>query len=775
MVAKTLKLPVILPQDASACERCVRNLKARLTGIRGVESVQIDAVNSTLTLQLDPDRISLSRAEDAARRAGVAIARQFRHETLELQGLDCADCVLVIEHALGRLPGILAVSVNYAASRLWIEYDRDRLNRQEILGRVQALGYQVRETADREGHGREVLLALLAGGLTGLGWLADAVDLPVPVPTGLLLLAYLAGGWFPLRGALRAFRRRRVDIDVLMVIAAIGAAALNRWAEGAVLLFLFSLGHALERYAMDRARRAIQAIVQLAPREAAVRRDGREATVPVDEVQAGEIIIVKPGERIPLDGEVVAGRSSANQAPITGESMPVPKGPGSAVFAGSVNLDGALEVKVTRAARETTLAKIARLVQEAQAQKSPTQRFTERVARYLVPGVLGAAALMVTVPPLLGTPFREAFYRAMTLLVAASPCALAIATPAAVLSAVGRAALNGILVKGGTYLEEAGAVQVVALDKTGTLTLGEPAVTDVLPRAVAEEDLLRVAAAVERRSDHPLARAIAGFADRRDLHIPDATEVREVPGKGIIGVVEGADVAIGTPHLFDELRRPVPRDVRKQVRRLQAAGKTAVLVARQSEVLGIIALADVPRATARLALGRMKELGVRHLVMLTGDNPAVAKVIGRDLGVDEIRAGLLPEEKVAAVRDLMARNGKVAMVGDGVNDGPALAAATVGVAIGVGGSDVALETADIALMTDDLGRLPYVVGLSRAARQVIRQNLALSLGIIALLVLTTVAGIMTLPVAVFLHEGSTLLVVLNALRLLAYGGREGLG
>ncbi len=769
MVTKALNLPVILPADTSACERCVADLKERVGGIRGVEAVQVDAAKSTLELELDPDQTTLARVEDAARRAGVAIARRFRHEMLELQGLDCVDCVTVIEHALGRLPGIVTVSVNYAASRMWIEYDRDRLSRQEILRRVRTLGYQVKETGHRGGgHRRELLVALLAGGLTAVGWAAGAAGFPPAVPPALFLLAYLAGGWFPLRGTLRAARRRWVDIDVLMVVAAVGAAALNRWAEGAVLLFLFSLGHALEHYAMDRARRAIQAILRLAPQEAAVRRDGQVATVPVEEIRPGELMVVKPGERIPLDGQVAGGRSSVNQAPITGESMPVAKALGDGVFAGTVNLEGALEIMVTRAARETTLAKIARLVQEAQAQKSPTQRFTERVAGYLVPGVLGTAALMITVPPLLGVPFREAFYRAMTLLVAASPCALAIATPAAVLSAIGRAAMHGILVKGGTHLEEAGAVRIVALDKTGTLTLGEPKVTDVLPRDVPEEELLRTAAAVERRSGHPLARAVAEFVAERGIAVPEATDVREVPGKGVVGTVEGTAVAIGTPDLFEELGSPVPAEVRDRLSALQAAGRTAVLVVRREEVIGIIALADAPRASAREAIARLKALGVRRMVMLTGDNPRVGEAIGAALDIDEVQAGLLPEEKVEAVKALRARDGKVAMVGDGVNDAPALAAASVSIAMGAGGTDVALETADIALMADDLGKLPIAVGLSRAARRIIRQNLALSLGVIGLLVLTTVAGVMTLPIAVFLHEGSTLLVVANGLRLLAY-------
>jgi len=769
MTSITLDLPVVLPQDTSACERCVHDLRARLATLRGVESVEVDTRRGRLMLRVDPDHTTLARVQEAARRAGVAIARQFRHEMIELQGLDCADCVLVIEHALGRLPGLLSVSVNYAASRMWIEYDRDRLSRQEVLHRVRALGYRVRETAHRGGeHRGELLLSLGAGALTGAGALAGALGAPAWMPTALFALGYAAGGWIPLQGTGRALRQRRFDIDVLMVIAALGAATLNRWAEGAVLLFLFSLGHALEHLAMDRARDALRAIMRLAPREAVVRRNGTEAVVAVDQVQPGELIVVKPGDRIPLDGEVAQGRSMVNQAPITGESMPVLKEPGARVFAGTINQDGALEITVTRVARETTLARIADLVEEAQAQKSPTQRFTERIARYLVPGVLAAAGLVLAGLPLLGMPFRDAFYRAMTLLVAASPCALAIAAPAAVLSAIGRAAMSGVLVKGGGHLEEAGAVRVIALDKTGTVTLGEPRVTDLSAFGVSEDDVLRIAAAVEHRSEHPLGRAIAETARVRGVEASEAGDVRAVTGKGITGVVDGVPVAVGTRDLFDELGIPVTAEAWRVVTAMQEAGQTAVLVSRDRRTIGAIALADAPRPSARAAMDQLKRAGIRRLVMLTGDAPRAARAMGDALGMDEIRAQLLPDEKVQVVKTLLARDGKVAMVGDGVNDGPALAAASVGIAIGASATDVALETADIALMTDNLKMLPYVIGLSRAARRVIRQNLALSLGVIALLVVTTVVGIMTLPVAVFLHEGSTLLVVANGLRLLGY-------
>ena len=770
MVTKELDLPMILPAGASACERCVADLRHLLSGLHGVVEVEVDPKRGILAVHLDPTRISLSHLERMARYLGGTIARRFRHEYLELEGLDCEDCVLVLEHALSRLSGVLSVSVNTASSRLWIEYNRDQVSRRDVLKRIQALGYRVREVSSGGDHVRELAFSGLAGFLVLAGWIVSLLRLPGWVSTGLFAVAYLPGVWFPLQTSIKALRARRVDMDFLMIVAALGAGVLSRWAEGAVLLFLFSLGHALESYAIGRARRAIQAIVRMMPLVARVKREGADEVVPVDQVQPGEVIVVHPGERLPLDGEVIGGVSSVDQAPITGESVPVLKEPGARVFAGTLNLDGALEIRVTRPSRETTLARILALVQEAQTQKSPSQRFTERVARYLVPSVLLAAAAVLVVPVFLGVPFPVAFYRAMTLLVAASPCALALATPVAVLSAIGRAAMSGVLVKGGTHLEEIGAIQVIALDKTGTLTLGEPEVIEVLPYRGGEESVLRVAAAVERRSDHPLARAIVKATQERGLKVPEARDVRIVAGKGVVGVVDSSPVAIGTTELMTELGLFLPAQVHADVTRIRDAGRTPVIVAQGGEVVGILGFADRPRAAAKEALGRLRQLGVRRLVVLTGDNPRVAESIGASLGVDEVKAGLLPEEKVGIVKELLEKEGKVAMVGDGVNDGPALAAATLGIVMGASGADVALEAADIALMDDDLGKLPYILGLGRATRRVILQNMILSLGVIALLVLTTVAGTITLPVAVSLHEGSTVLVALNGLRLLAYRG-----
>ncbi|MCO6411105.1 MAG: cadmium-translocating P-type ATPase, partial [Thiogranum sp.] len=589
---------------------------------------------------------------------------------------------------------------------------------------------------------------------------------PPTVSLGLFIGAYATGGWFALRDAWQSLRQGRFDIDTLMIVAAAGAAALGAWAEGALLLFLFSLGHALEHRAMDRARRAIEALAELAPRTALVQRDGREVDVPVEDLQRDDRVIVKPGQRIPADGEVLTGTSAVDQAPITGESMPVDKQAGDAVFAGTVNGEATLEIRVTRLARESTLSRMVRMVAEAGAQRSPTQRFTERFERIFVPVVLIGAGLLIAVPPLFGFPFAESFYRAMAVLVAASPCALAIATPAAVLSGVARAARGGVLVKGGAHLENLGTLRAIAFDKTGTITRGEPRVTDIVPFDVEENALLETAAAVESRSGHPLAKAIVNAAQARGLRWPDAGELESVTGKGVQALFNGETVAIGNLKLFRD--ETVPADVRTAVTRLEAEGKTTMVVQADERFLGVLALADTPREGAGEVLERLHSLGIRKTIMLTGDNERVGQAIGNAVGLDEVRAGLLPEDKVSAVDELLRRHGQVAMVGDGVNDAPALARATVGIAMGGAGTDVALETADVALMADDLNTLPFAVGLSRAARRIIRQNLWLSFGVVAVLIPATLTGLAGIGPAVIVHEGSTLVVVINALRLLGY-------
>ena len=634
----------------------------------------------------------------------------------------------------------------------------------------------------------ELLFAVVCGALLAAGFLISvATDVPAWLPLGLYVAAYGFGGYYPLRAAVEALRLVRFEIDALMLVAAVGAAALGAWAEGALLLFLFSMGHALEHYAMGRARRAIAALAELAPPTAELRRGGELHEVPVEELVVGDTIIVRPNVRIPADGFVLLGTSSVDQAPVTGESVPVdkravddatraalrPEGlvAEHRVYAGTINGSGALEVQVIRLAADSTLARVVRMVSEAEAQKSPTQRFTDRFERIFVPVVLMVVAILLFAWVVIDEPFGASFYRAMAVLVAASPCALAISTPSAVLSGVARAARGGVLVKGGGPLENLGTIGAIAFDKTGTLTEGKPRVTDVVPApGVQERELLTVAVAVEALSDHPLAAAVvrdgrARLAD--DVVLPNVEALRSITGRGLAARIGAELVFVGKAALFTEVAGPkLPAAVRAAVTDLEERGRTTMVVRRGDRYLGLLGLMDTPRASAVAVIARLRALGISRMIMISGDNRRVAVAVAAQVGLDEAWGDLMPEDKVAAIKRLRTEQA-VAMVGDGVNDAPAMANATVGIAMGAAGSDVALETADVALMGDDLARLPFVIGLSRSTSRIIRQNLWISLGMVAVLVPATLLGLQ-LGVAVVFHEGSTLLVVANALRLLAY-------
>ncbi|MFC2029853.1 heavy metal translocating P-type ATPase [Chloroflexota bacterium] len=773
-----LELPLLLPEVKDERDQCVARLLEVLDRRRGIEQAHVERTGgeSLLCVHYDANLVGLAQVQRWAEQAGADVSRRYRHETFRLTGMDCPDCSLSIEHIMGRLAGILAVAVNYAAEKMWVEYDSTLLDRAAIVKRVASLGYAVEEEEQARGwigQNWELVLSLASGLFLATGFLGETFfGLPHTAAIAFYVLAYAAGGYDVSRHALKGALNLRFDIDFLMVVAALGAAFLGHWAEGALLLFLFSLGHSLEHYAMGRARHAIQALGEITPKTARARREDRETELPVEELLRGDVVVVRPGERVPIDGRVLEGCSAVDQSPITGESVPVEKGPGDELFAGTVNGGGTLVLEVTRLARDTTLARVIQMVEEAQAQKSPTQQFTDRFGRVFVPVVLVGVVLVIVVPPLLGwLPWQESLLRGMTILVAASPCALALATPSAVLAGIGQAARYGVLIKGGVHLENLGALEAIALDKTGTLTRGEPEVTTVISLdGTSERELLRVAAAVESRSSHPLAQAIVRYAGAQGLDdLPRAGAVQALTGRGVRGELDGQVALIGNLRLFEvEGTQAVPGEVASHVGALEAEGKTTMVVQHGERFLGIIGLADQPRDTARSALERLRLMGIRTLVMLTGDNERVAAAIAESVGLTDYAADLLPDGKLTAIQDLMDRYGRVAMVGDGVNDAPALARSTVGIAMGAGGSDVALETADVALMADDLSGLPFAVGLSRQARRIIRQNVAISLGAIALLVPIALFGLAGIGPAIILHEGSTLVVVANALRLLGY-------
>jgi len=771
-----IDIPLLLPGVENEKDECLVRLEAALQGKKGIlrAHVERDKTPVDLCLHYDPNLLTLSDVKRLAERAGAQITNRYHHESIPIENMDCSDCSLVIEHSVGRMDGVLSVNVNYPTEKMWIEYDNHKITRNAIEKRVRSLGYQIplNEFQARLQENRELLFSLLSGLFLLIGWLGEIFfGFPSFLSIGLFAVAYVLGGWDVSRHAWHALRERRLDTDGLMVVAAIGAAFLGEFAEGALLLFLFSLGHALEERALDRARRAVRALADLAPKVALVRRDGKEQETPVESLQLDDVVIVRPGARIPVDGIILDGDSGIDQSSVTGESLPVDKTVGDQVFASTVNGEGALEVKVTRLAKDSTLARVMKMVEEAQAQKSPTQQTVEKFERVFVPAVLILTALVIAIPPLFGFPFRESFLRAMTLLVAASPCALALGTPAAILAGVAQAARNGVLVKGGAHLENLGLLKAIAFDKTGTVTHGQPEVTDVVAiqsSAWSEADLLSIAAGAELRSAHPLAQAVVRSAQTQGLPASPVDDVESLTGRGLRAVANGKTIWIGNQKLMNEAGVTLSSESISRAESLQAQGKTLMWIAMDKTLAGLIALADTLRKEAAPTMHALKQSGVAHTIMLTGDNARSASAIASEIGLTEFRADLMPEDKLTIIRELVKEYGQVAMIGDGVNDAPALANATVGIAMGGAGTDVALETADVALMGDDLSKLPFAVGLGRATRAIIIQNLSIALGVIALLIITSVTGIISIGVAVIFHEGSTLVVVANALRLLRY-------
>lgn len=639
----------------------------------------------------------------------------------------------------------------------------------------------------------EAILTALCFVFLVAGILADNLGTEPWIHTGLFVLSYLTGGYVGTITALQALREKRLDVNVLMIVAAIGAASIDYWAEGAMLLFLFSLSNTLQAFAMERSRNAIRALMKLRPGEALLRApDGTEKMVPIEELQLGDLILVKPGERIAMDGRITRGSSAIDQSAITGESMPVDRVPGEGVFAGSVNGQGALEIQVTHLAQDTTLARVIHLVEQAQGRKAQTQRFLDEFEpKYAIGVIVLSVVTLVVSYFVLQHSWDVSFYRAMTLLVVASPCALVISTPASILSAIANAARNGILFKGGSYLEQAASIRAVAFDKTGTLTLGKPRVTDVVPASevlgdkwfdsdffehldphgpntperCSSDDLLALAASVEKRSEHPLGNAIVAAADKRNLPLVNVDDLTATTGLGVTGTVDGALVQIGNKRMLEAANQVWPEPLRRRARQLETEGKTVVGISRNNHPLGFVAIADTLRPNAREALDTMRKRGIKRIIMITGDTRRVAAAVAHQVGIDEFYADLLPQEKVELVERL-AQQDPTAMVGDGVNDAPALAVSHLGIAMGAIGSDVALETADVVLMRDDLMRLPYLVDLSRRARTIVWQNIAFSLAVIVVLILSVFVITLPLPLGVVGHEGSTLLVVLNGLRLL---------
>jgi len=695
-----------------------------------------------------------------------------------------------LERHLRRLSGVHDVDVSFRTGDARITYDGSITSEETIRDAVRDRHVSIQdesETATDDVSTRsELRREVVFVGLTLLGMAVGLVTGWLEGPQLLMWagysVAYVFGGWYGLKGAIETLRHRAVDIDLLMIVAALGALSIGAPFEGAMLLFLFSLSNTLQHYAIGRSRRAIRSLVEMRPDEAQVLRDGEEVTVPIDEVAVGDVFVVRPGDRIPLDGVIASGEGTVDQASLTGESVPVPREPGDKVFGGTINESGSLEIEVTRQAHESAISRLIHMVERAQSEKAPTQRLIDRLEQPYVLGVFGLTIAAIAIPLALGSEFASTFYRAMTLMVAASPCAVIISTPAAVLSAIASGGRQGVLFKGGEHVEAAANIDAVAFDKTGTLTRGETQLTDVFVRdgltneSLTADELLSLAASVQARSEHHLARATVSKAEARALDVPDARRFQSEAGKGVRADIEDGTIHIGNRSYVETVLEDAAIEGLEpgldRLRTLEAEGKTSVLVAREhagnAMVLGWLAFTDTVRPGAAEMIEDLRSLGVEQIVMLTGDNERVAQQIADEVGIDEVQAELLPEEKVATIEELVERYENVAMVGDGVNDAPALATATLGIAMGGAGTDVALETADVVLMGDDIGKIPYVLGLGRRTRRTLTVNLAIAFGAIALMVGTILLRGIPLPLAVVGHEGSTVLVSLNGLRLLGF-------
>ncbi|WP_173916875.1 cation-translocating P-type ATPase [Halobacillus sp. Marseille-Q1614] len=701
--------------------------------------------------------------------AGLESAEVLGHmQTYKVEGMDCGSCAATIQKHLSRNPKVKEVRVNFSSGKMHIDHTATS---EEIIKEVKRSGFQASlETRGKQNaasvKAKKNWTTTISGVLLAIGFLLSFTNLSPAVATAFYASVIVIGGTKPAKSAIYAIKSRSLDMNVLMASAAIGAALIGEWFEGATVVWLFALGNTLQNRSIERTRESIRGLINLTPSEAAVKVRDEWVRKPVEDLQVNDLILIKPGEKVPLDGKVETGISSINQAPITGESMPVDKEQGDTVYAGTINEQGSLEVRVTKLVEDTTIAKIIHLVEEAQEKKAPTEAFVDRFAKVYTPIVFILALFVMTGPPLLGFgTWSEWFYKGLALLVVACPCALVISTPVAIVSAIGNAARNGILIKGGTFLEKAGTIQAMAFDKTGTLTEGKPKVSQVIPVNGGIDEVVRVARTIEEHSTHPIAQAITDYAEERNIPSAEGSLFKAIAGKGAQATVDGVDYFAGNPKLYRDMNVDLS-SIEIELDSLQKDGNTLVVVGTRSEILGIIAVADTIRDITVNAIRKLKGVGMGEIVMLTGDNEGTARKIAGQTGVDRYFAELLPEDKVTAVKKLQEEGKSVAMIGDGINDAPALATADLGIAMGGAGTDTAMETADIVLMADNLEKLPHTIKLSRRALAIIKQNIWFSIVTKLAALLLIFPGFLTLWMAVLSDTGAALIVILNSMRLL---------
>ena len=695
-----------------------------------------------------------------------------KENVYRLQGLSCMNCAAKFEKNIRDIDSVEDVQVNFGASKVMVQGEAsiEQLEQAGAFDGIKVYPERERQIEQKESFWkkRENVTAMISVIFIVVGYiLYFQLGEKNPLTIGTFGLAIIIGGFDLFKVGLKNLTELEFDMKTLMTIAIIGAAIIGEWAEGAVVVFLFALSEALEGYSIDKARQSIRSLMDIAPNRATIRRGNETMEIDVEDVQISDIMIIKPGEKIAMDGEIVKGESSISQAAITGESIPVHKITGDEVFAGTINEEGSLEVRVTKHVEDTTIAKIIHLVEEAQAERAPSQQFVDKFAKYYTPAIMMVALLVAIVPPLFfGGDWSTWVYSGLAVLVVGCPCALVISTPVAIVTAIGNAANKGVLIKGGIHLEELGKLNVIAFDKTGTLTEGKPEVTDVINVSeISTNEILGISKAIEAFSQHPLASAIIRKAEKEHVDTYKAENFQSITGKGAKATVNNTVYFIGNPRLFEEMIS-IPSDTKQQIKELQLQGKTVMLLGTEQEIKGLIAVADQVRKSSLSIIEKLKNIGIKKTVMLTGDNQAAGSAIGKQLGLSETKAELLPQDKLEVIKSLQDNYGRVAMVGDGVNDAPALATSTVGIAMGGAGTDTALETADVALMADDLEKLPYTIALSRKAMHVIKQNVSFSLAIKLIALLLVIPGWLTLWIAIFSDVGATVLVVLNSLRLM---------
>ncbi len=748
------------PSCATTIEKALRKLKNIEDAVVHYNSGKLQVIGSgAIGIETEVEKLGFK----------VEPLNQNKNERLyDVQGMDCSSCAKSIENHLNMNPAVQRVSVNFSTGKMKVEHENSV---EDIISEVSKVGFKAsllsKNKRSEEGRSKEGIGTIITSGiLIALGFVGSFTGISPYVSTLLYAIAMVISGYKPVKSAYYSIKSRSLDMNVLMSAAAIGAAFIGEWLEGATVVWLFALGTTLQNMSIEKTRNSIRSLMNLAPTEAWIKVGSQLIKKPVEDVSIGDLLIVKPGDKIPLDGEIITGESSVNQAPITGESIPVDKQVGDPVYAGTINQNGSLEIKVTKLVEDTTIAKIIHLVEEAQEQKAPTQAFIDKFANIYTPIVFVLALVVMILPPLVGFgTWGDWFYKGLELLVVACPCALVISTPVAIVSAIGNAAKNGVLIKGGTFLEKAGAINAIAFDKTGTLTEGKPKVSEVKTLSATEDELLSIAYTLEDYSTHPIAQTIVEYAMDKGIQSKQGELFKSIVGKGVQATINGEIYYAGNARLFDEVNIPLGT-AKAMVEDMQQAGKTVVIVGTKRNIMGVISVADTIRTTTVKALDGLKQVGVNEVVMLTGDNEGTAKMISKEASVSRYFADLLPEDKVDAIKKLQKEGHSVAMVGDGINDAPALATADLGIAMGGAGTDTAMETADIVLMADNLEKLPHTIKLSRKALAIIKQNIWFSLIVKFVALALIFPGWLTLWLAVLSDTGAAIIVILNALRLL---------